>query len=80
MVAFYPTTASCTGKVLLCWKAPKKVLAEQGFNAESCAQITWGQCALLDESVLYRPNHATPNSYWLSAPLQVHFFRSMDAG
>lgn len=58
----------------------RKALAEEGFSEKSCAQITWVQCALLDESVLYRPNHPTPNSYWLSAPLQVHFFRSMDAG
>ncbi|TPG61978.1 type VI secretion system protein TssL, short form [Ewingella americana] len=58
----------------------QKALAEQGFNSESCAQVTWVQCALLDESVLYRPNNPTPNSVWRADPLQVHFFHSMDAG
>lgn len=58
----------------------QKAFAEQGFSAESCAQITWVQCALLDESVLYRPSNPTPNASWLSDPLQVHFFHSMDAG
>ncbi len=61
-------------------ESTQKALEEKGFNSESCAQVTWVQCALLDESVLNRPNNPTPNSSWLSDPLQVHFFHSMDAG
>lgn len=58
----------------------RQALDEHGISPQNRDHILWVQCALLDESVLNHPGQEQPNTAWMSDPLQVHFFQSLDAG
>lgn len=55
-------------------------LNDAGYSDNSCDQMVYALCALLDESVLNRGT--TDNGYlaWHRDPLQAHFFGTLNAG
>ncbi|MDO1509043.1 MULTISPECIES: DotU family type IV/VI secretion system protein [unclassified Neisseria] len=57
----------------------KEKLTSEGFSAADIEQLSYAQCALLDEiSLKYLQGHE--RDVWEMEPLQVHFFQSYHAG
>ena len=57
----------------------EQTLKEAGMHQSAIDHIRYAQCALLDETVLGRPQD-DGYSAWHSMPLQAHFFQTLQAG
>ena len=57
----------------------RKNLASSGRSAEEIEEISYAQCALLDEVALQNLQ-GSDREVWEMNPMQVHFFQSYNAG
>ena len=57
----------------------EQTLKEAGMHQSAIDHIRYAQCALLDETVLGRPQD-DGYSAWHAMPLQAHFFQTLQAG
>lgn len=57
----------------------EQTLKEAGMHQSAIDHIRYAQCALLDETVLGRPQD-DGYSVWHAMPLQAHFFQTLQAG
>lgn len=55
-------------------------LKQAGFDAQSCRDILYAQCALIDEAVKGRNVQDDACVAWYDVPLQGHFLGTIDAG
>lgn len=58
----------------------RKRLTEAGYGQETVDQVSYAQCALLDETVLNRPQLDNGYDIWMRTPLQARFFNTLQAG
>ncbi|MTD37692.1 DotU family type IV/VI secretion system protein [Erwinia sp. CPCC 100877] len=58
----------------------QQTLKEAGYDEQSCRDILYAQCALLDEAVKGRGVQDDACVQWYDVPLQGHFLGTIDAG
>ncbi|SET55295.1 type IV / VI secretion system protein, DotU family [Thorsellia anophelis DSM 18579] len=61
----------------------QSTLREAQYSEEVIADITYAQCAILDEAVMNRHLLDTNDKAyqtWVGIPLQIHFFNTLEAG
>ncbi|CPR18698.1 hypothetical protein BIY26_20260 [Brenneria goodwinii] len=58
----------------------RKRMADVGYSAEVVDAVSYAQCALLDETVLNRPQSDNGYDIWMQTPLQARFFNTLQAG
>lgn len=58
----------------------QQALKKANVSEQSCQNIMYTQCALLDETVKGRSIHDDAYFIWCDSPLQAHFFKTLDAG
>ncbi|TCW00163.1 type VI secretion system protein TssL, short form [Biostraticola tofi] len=55
-------------------------LSDAGYTDIQIDNISYAQCALLDETVLNRPQLDNGYDIWMRTPLQARFFNTLQAG
>jgi len=69
--------AHCAEQVAYC----RNQLADAGVSQRAINQISYAQCALLDEAVMRNASPQSPSrAVWTAKPLQAHFFSRHQAG
>ncbi|WP_368940155.1 type VI secretion system protein TssL, short form [Proteus mirabilis] len=58
----------------------RQQLTEHGYSQQAIENMLYGQCALIDESVMNRSSRDDGYMQWLQSPLQAKYFNTLEAG